>query len=51
MDTLELRVQGKKLHLPGMTEMFVETSEDIETIMSVGDRNRATASTKMNSSR
>ena len=51
VDTLDLRMQGKKLYLPGITEMFVETMDDIQTIMNVGDKNRSTAATKMNSTR
>ena len=44
-------MQGKKLYLPGITEMFVETMDDVQTIMNVGDKNRSTAATKMNSTR
>ena len=51
VETLDLRMQGKKLYLPGITEMFVETMDDVQTIMNVGDKNRSTAATKMNSTR
>ena len=44
-------MQGKKMYLPGITKMFVETMDDIQTIMTVGDKNRSTAATKMNSTR
>ena len=51
VETLDLRMQGKKLYLPGITEMFVETMDDVQTVMNVGDKNRSTAATKMNSTR
>ncbi len=44
-------MQGKKLHIPGLTEMFVESEADIEEIMDTGNQNRHVASTKMNSTR
>ncbi len=49
--TLELKTQGNKIHLPGLTEMFVENEDDIAHIMNLGDTNRTTASTRMNSTR
>ena len=48
---LDLRTQGNKIHLPGLTEMFVENEADIQHIMKLGDENRTIASTKMNSTR
>ena len=48
---LEVRAQGNKIHLPGMTEMFVENVDDIQRIMEMGIENRSTAATKMNSTR
>ena len=51
VQTVELRMQGKKLHIPGLTEMFVESEADIEEIMDTGNQNRHVASTKMNSTR
>ena len=49
--TLDLRVQGKKLDMPGITEMFVESAEDIQNIFEIGDMNRSVGFTKMNSAR
>ena len=48
---LEIKSKGKSIHLPGMTEMFVETEDDIDRILQLGDKNRSVASTKMNSTR
>ena len=48
---LDIRTQGNKIHLPGLSEMFVESLEDIEQIISLGEKNRTVASTKMNSQR
>jgi len=51
LTNLEIRAQGTKVNLPGMTELPVETSSDIDEIISVGEKNRTVASTKMNSER
>jgi len=48
---LEIRAQGTKIALPGMTELPVETASDIDEIIKLGDKNRSVASTKMNSQR
>ena len=48
---LEIRAQGAKIALPGMTELSVETSRDIDEIIKLGEKNRSVASTKMNSQR
>ena len=48
---LELRTQGNKINLPGILEMDVTTAEDIQKIMDLGNKNRAVAATKMNSTR
>lgn len=48
---LEIRTQGNSIHLPGMTELPVETEEDINNIMELGQQNRTVAATKMNSTR
>jgi len=48
---LEIRAQGTKIALPGMTELSVETSRDIDEIIKLGEKNRSVASTKMNSQR
>ncbi|ELT88482.1 hypothetical protein CAPTEDRAFT_157378 [Capitella teleta] len=49
VNQLELRSQGNKIHLPGLTEMLVENLDDINEIMDLGEQNRSVASTKMNS--
>ena len=48
---LDVRSQGNKVNLPGMTEMSVENVNDITEIMELGNKNRTVASTKMNSTR
>jgi len=48
---LEIRAQGTKIALPGITELSVETSRDIDEIIKLGEKNRSVASTKMNSQR
>ena len=48
---LEIRAQGTKIALPGMIELSVETSRDIDEIIKLGEKNRSVASTKMNSQR
>ena len=49
--TLDIKAQGNKIVMPGITEMFVENLQDINDIISMGDDNRHTAATKMNSHR
>ena len=48
---VEIRSQGNKIFIPGLTEMFVESIDDINHIIEEGNRNRRTAATKMNSQR
>ncbi|XP_063302952.1 uncharacterized protein LOC134602220 [Pelobates fuscus] len=45
---LEIRSQGKTVFMPGLTETEVLTENDIKTTMSLGEKNRTVASTKMN---
>ncbi|KAG8439781.1 hypothetical protein GDO86_005810 [Hymenochirus boettgeri] len=45
---LEIRSQGMSVIFPGLTEVEVLTEEDIRKVMSLGDKNRMVASTKMN---
>ncbi|XP_071488603.1 uncharacterized protein [Diadema antillarum] len=47
--SLDIKMQGKRLFLQGLTEKLVATEEDITTIMEMGDSNRSVAATKMNS--
>lgn len=49
LQQLEIRAKGNKIQIPGLSEMFVESMEDVEHIMNLGDQNRSVASTKMNS--
>ena len=49
--TLDIRTHGKKIILPNLTEMFVESLADIQKIMKLGEKNRSVAETKMNSTR
>lgn len=51
VNVLEIRAQGNKINLPGMKELAVETVDDIDEIMRLGQKNRSVASTKMNSQR
>lgn len=49
--TLDLKAQGNKVVLPGITEMQVNDLDDIDNIILLGQKNRTVAATKMNSSR
>jgi len=51
LPSLEIRAQGAKITLAGMTELPVETARDIDEIIKLGEKNRTVASTKMNSQR
>jgi len=51
LTSLEIRAQGTKIALPGMTELDVKTAADIDEIIKLGEKNRSVASTKMNSQR
>ncbi|KAE8615855.1 hypothetical protein XENTR_v10008640 [Xenopus tropicalis] len=45
---LEIRSQGKMVTVPGLKEIEVQTEEDIRKTISLGEKNRTVASTKMN---
>ncbi|XP_061780252.1 uncharacterized protein [Nerophis lumbriciformis] len=45
---LEIRVQGKSVSVPGLTQVQVRTEADILSVMETGVKNRKMASTKMN---
>ncbi|XP_033122112.1 kinesin-like protein klp-3 [Anneissia japonica] len=49
-EALDIRMQGKRLVIKGLTEFQVNDESDITKVMEIGDRNRSVASTKMNSS-
>ena len=51
VNTLEIRAQGNRIVLPGIVEMVVNSLDDIDEIMNLGQKNRTTAATKMNSQR
>ena len=48
---LDLKAQGNKIVLPGITELVVDNLDDIDNIINMGQKNRSVASTKMNSTR
>jgi len=48
---LDIRAQGNKIVLPGITEEAVESIDDINHIIDMGQKNRSVAATKMNSER
>ncbi|XP_072290517.1 uncharacterized protein [Eucyclogobius newberryi] len=45
---LDLRVQGKSVSVPGLTQVQVRTETDILNAMETGEKNRKIAATKMN---
>ncbi|KAJ0069810.1 hypothetical protein NL108_014744 [Boleophthalmus pectinirostris] len=45
---LDLRVQGKSVSVPGLTQVQVQTETDILSAMETGEKNRKIAATKMN---
>ncbi|XP_077566375.1 uncharacterized protein LOC144182352 [Stigmatopora nigra] len=45
---LDIRVQGKVVSVPGLTQVQVRNEEDILRVMETGERNRKMAATKMN---
>ncbi|XP_029378202.1 kinesin-like protein KIN-14E [Echeneis naucrates] len=45
---LDIRVQGKSVSVPGLTQVQVQTEADILNVMETGEKNRKIASTKMN---
>lgn len=46
---LELRTAGNKVNIPGLIEYPIKNIDDVKKVMSMGDKNRSVASTKMNS--
>ncbi|XP_008286041.1 kinesin-like protein KIFC3 [Stegastes partitus] len=46
--SLDIRVQGKSVSVPGLTQVQVQTEADILNVMEMGEKNRKIASTKMN---
>lgn len=48
---LDIRVQGKSVSVPGLTQIQVKTEADILNVMETGEKNRKIASTKMNTQR
>lgn len=48
---LDIRVQGKSVSVPGLTQIQVQTEADILNVMEMGEKNRKIASTKMNTQR
>lgn len=48
---LDIRVQGKSVSVPGLTQIQVQTEADILAVMETGEKNRKIASTKMNTQR
>lgn len=49
--TLELRTAGNKVDIPGLTYQNISSIADVKKVMDMGDQNRTTAATKMNSTR
>lgn len=47
--TLELRTAGNKVDIPGLTYQNISSIADVKKVMDMGDQNRTTAATKMNS--
>lgn len=48
---LDIRVQGKTVSVPGLTQIQVQTEADILSVMETGEKNRKMASTRMNTQR
>ncbi|CAL1594262.1 unnamed protein product [Knipowitschia caucasica] len=46
--SLDLRVQGKSVSVPGLTQVQVQTEADILSTMETGEKNRKIAATQMN---
>ncbi|KAM9814731.1 uncharacterized protein ACBT44_009808 [Syngnathus typhle] len=46
--TLDIRVQGKFVSVPGLTHVEVRTEDDIINVMETGEKNRKMGATKMN---
>ncbi|XP_013410211.1 kinesin-like protein KIN-14E [Lingula anatina] len=47
--TLPVQSKGNKVVIPGLTEVEVTSMADIQRVMELGNKNRTTAATKMNS--
>ncbi|XP_029472795.1 kinesin-like protein klp-3 [Rhinatrema bivittatum] len=47
-EPLEIRTHGKSVTVPGLTEIEVSTEADIKDTITLGEKNRTVASTKMN---
>jgi kinesin family protein C2/C3 len=47
-EKLHIQNKGKNINIQGLTECIVTSTDDIKKIMTVGENNRTTASTKMN---
>jgi hypothetical protein len=50
-EKLHIQNKGKNINIQGLTECIVTSTDDIKKIMTVGENNRTTASTKMNTNR
>ncbi len=48
---VDLKVAGNNIRIPNLTDFVVAEVKDIKHVMTMGDKNRSTASTKMNSTR
>lgn len=48
---LDIRVQGKSVSVPGLSQIQVQSEEDILAVMETGEKNRRITSTKMNTQR
>lgn len=48
---LDIRVQGKSVSVPALSQIQVQSEEDILAVMETGEKNRRIASTKMNTQR
>ena len=49
--TVELHAAGNNIRIPNLTEQSIDSLKDIKKLMDMGDKNRSTAATKMNSTR
>lgn len=48
---MDIRVQGKSVSVPGLSQIQVQSEEEILAVMETGEKNRRIASTKMNTQR
>lgn len=49
--TLELHAVGNMIRIPNITEIQVNSVNDVKDVMALGELNRSVAETKMNSER